>query len=89
MLSYLYNAFALFAQVVRHVLRGNPSHFKVLREFYMCFFMTIALPHIYAPICVYFPFLYLFHNFMNMIGVSDAEYIRSIAVRLLQCTNPI
>ena len=38
--------------------------------------MTIALPNRYAPISVFFLFLYLFHNFMNIIGVSDAEYIR-------------
>ena len=89
MFSSLYNAFALFAQTVRHVPRGNPSHFKVLRKFYMCFFMTIALPHRYVPICVFFPIFYLFHDFMNTIGVSDAEYILKIAVMLHQCTNPM
>ena len=71
MLSSLNNAFALFAQADGHVLRGNRSHFKVLRKFYMCFFMTIALPHG----CI-FPFLYLFHIFFYIIGVSDAEHIR-------------
>ena len=37
--------------------------------------MTIALPHSYVLICVIFPFLYLFHNFMNIIEAADAEYI--------------
>ena len=54
MLSSLFHAFALFDQAVRHVLRGNPSHFKVRRKFYMCFFITMALPRRYAPY-VYFP----------------------------------
>ena len=71
----LYNGFALFVQTVRHVLRGNSSHFKMIRRVYICFFMTIALPHSYVLICIIFPFLYLFHNFMNTIGVSDAKYI--------------
>ena len=75
MLSSLYNLFAFFAQAVRHVLRGNLSHFKVLGKFYMCFVMTIAQSHSYVPVCVFFPFLYLLHNVMTIIGVSDAEYI--------------
>ena len=35
------------------------------------------------------PFLYLFHNFINIIGVSDPEFIRLIVFRLLQHTNPV
>ena len=89
MLSSLYSGFVLSVLVVRHVLRGNPSYFKMLRKFYMCFFMTIALPHSHVPICTFSPFLYLFNNFMNIKGVSDSEFIRLIAVRLLQHTNPV
>ena len=73
MLSFLYNAFALFAKAVRHVLHGNPSNFKVLRKFYMYFFMTF--PCLTGMPQYVYLFLYLFHNFMNMIGVSDAGYI--------------
>ena len=49
--------------------------------------MSIALPSSYVPICVFSPFLYLFHNVVNIIGVSDPEYISEIDVRLLQCTD--
>ena len=73
MLSSLYTTFSLFAQAVTHVLRGNPSHFKVLKKFCMCFLMTITLPHRYVPICAVFPFLYLFRNFKNIIGVGDVD----------------
>ena len=83
-LSSLYNAFALFAQVVRHVLRGNSSHCKVLDKFDRCFVMIIAQSHM----CM-FLLLYLLLNFMNIIGVSNVEYIRKIAVMIFQCTNPI
>ena len=38
--------------------------------------MTIALSHSYVLICVIFPFLCLFRNFMNIIEVSDKEYIQ-------------
>ena len=89
MLSSLYSDFVLSALAVRHVLRGNPYHFKMPRKFYMCFFMIKALPHSYVPICIFSPLLYLFHNFMNIIGESDPEFISLIAVRLLQHTNPV
>ena len=89
MMSSLYSGFVLSVLAVRYALCGNPSHFKILRKFYMCFFMTIALPHSYVPICIFPPFLFLFYNFMNIIGVSDTEFIRLIAVRLLQHTNPV
>ena len=89
MLSSLYSGFVLSVLAVKHVLRGNPSDFKMLRKFYMCFFMTIALPHSYVLICIFSHFLYLFHNFMTIIGVSDPDFIRVIAVRLLQHNDPV
>ena len=89
MLSSLYFGFVLSVLAARHVLRGNPSYFKMLRMFYMCFFMTIALSHSYVSICIFSPFLYLFNNFMNIKGVSDTKFIRLIAVRFLQHTNPV
>ena len=75
MLLSLYSCFVLIAQAVRHVLLGDPSHFKMLRKFYVLFHDLFALPHSYVLICVFFHFLYLFYNFMNITGVNDAEYI--------------
>ena len=73
MLPSLYSGFVPFALVMRHEPHGNHCHFTMRRKkMYMGFFMTIAVPHMYDPICVFSPFsnLYLFHSYGTF---SDKE----------------